>query len=136
STFGRKPLRSVTGARAGWSDAESTATTWSPAPTANTDSVKDADNTTIRSGLSSIVTSPFAPVTVTGNAPAPASGPLVTGATTLDPATEPDTLGVEDGAPTGRPAESSPQATSAMTHAIPAITPRRATPILITPSLP
>src|SRR5690606_30430809 len=92
STLGSNPDRSVVGASSGWFDCSSTATTWSPAPTANSVSVAVGDSDTIRSGSDSTVTLPLIASTVTGNAAASAGPGLVAvlvAVLVADPSSEP-----------------------------------------------
>src|SRR5688572_23161415 len=67
SALGRCADRFVRGARAGWLDWSSTATTCRPAPIANSVSVALGESETTRRGLCLITTLPLAAVTVTGN---------------------------------------------------------------------
>src|SRR3712207_442334 len=68
SMFGWKADRSVLGASAGWLELLSTATTWSPAPMANSISVAVGDSDTIRLGCGAA-----APVVVPSWPQAPAT---------------------------------------------------------------
>src|SRR5215204_7281604 len=90
STLGSNPDSSVAGASGGKLDWSSTAITCSPAPIANRSSVAVGESDTIRSGRSSIVTSPLVPSTVTGNYDGSEDGDVtLPPGTSSDPTKEP-----------------------------------------------